>query len=33
MTGASPDNLRQLSVVATIVGGKILFCDEPSLCG
>jgi predicted amidohydrolase YtcJ len=32
MEGASPDELRQLTVVATIVGGKILFCDEPTLC-
>ena len=33
MAGASPDELRQLSIVATIVGGKILFCDEPAFCG
>jgi predicted amidohydrolase YtcJ len=33
MAGIPPDELRQLSVVATIVGGEILFCDEPGLCG
>ena len=33
MAGASPDELRQLRVVATIVGGEILFCDKPALCG
>lgn len=32
MAGASPDELRRLRVVATIVGGEILFCDERPLC-
>ena len=32
MAGASPDELRRLRVVATIVGGEILFCDEQPLC-
>jgi predicted amidohydrolase YtcJ len=32
MAGASPDELRRLRVVATIVGGEILFCDRQPLC-
>jgi hypothetical protein len=33
MAGATPDAIRDLRVVATIVGGQILVCDEPGLCG
>jgi predicted amidohydrolase YtcJ len=33
MDGASPDELRQLKVVATIVGGESMFCGEPAFCG
>ena len=32
MAGASPDELRRRRVVATIVGGEILFCDEQPFC-
>jgi predicted amidohydrolase YtcJ len=33
MAVASPDELRELRVVATVVGGRIVFCDDPTLCG
>jgi len=33
MAGAMPDAIRDLRVMATIVGGRILFCNEQTLCG
>jgi predicted amidohydrolase YtcJ len=33
MATESPGELRQMSVVATIVGGEVMFCDEPAFCG
>jgi predicted amidohydrolase YtcJ len=33
MSTATPDAIREMSVVATIVGGKVRFCAEPAVCG
>jgi hypothetical protein len=33
MEGATPDEIRDMSVVATILGGKIVFCAESAICG
>jgi predicted amidohydrolase YtcJ len=31
--GASPDEIRAMSVLGTIVGGIPVYCAEPSMCG
>jgi predicted amidohydrolase YtcJ len=30
--GATPDDIRAMSVVATIVGGAVAFCGDPAVC-
>jgi predicted amidohydrolase YtcJ len=32
VTGATPDEIRALKVIATIVGGNSAFCAEPAIC-
>jgi predicted amidohydrolase YtcJ len=33
VTSGTPDEIRSLEVVATIVGGEIAYCADPSVCG
>jgi predicted amidohydrolase YtcJ len=33
VTDATPDEIRDMDVVATIVGGMIEFCSDPEVCG
>jgi predicted amidohydrolase YtcJ len=29
---ASPDEIREFSVIATIVGGEVIYCSDPAIC-
>jgi predicted amidohydrolase YtcJ len=33
VTGATPDEIRAMEVIATIVGGRVAFCADPDVCG
>ena len=30
--GATPDEIRSLDVIATIVGGTVAYCSDPDIC-
>lgn len=30
---ATPDEIRAMEVIATIVGGEVVFCADPDVCG
>ena len=32
VTAATPDEIRAMTVIATIVGGEIEFCADPEVC-
>jgi predicted amidohydrolase YtcJ len=32
IAGATADELRALEVIATIVGGEVVFCSDPNTC-
>ena len=33
VTNATPDEIRAMSVIATIVGGGVAYCSETEVCG
>jgi predicted amidohydrolase YtcJ len=33
VTAAAPDEIRQMLVIATIVGGVVEYCSETQVCG
>lgn len=33
VTGATPDEIRAMDVIATIVGGDVVYCSDPEVCG
>jgi predicted amidohydrolase YtcJ len=33
VTGATPDEIRAMEVIATIVGGDVVYCSDPEVCG
>ena len=33
VTGATPDEIRELQVIATIVGGTVVYCSAADVCG
>jgi predicted amidohydrolase YtcJ len=33
VAGASPDEIRALDVIATIVGGAVVYCSQTEVCG
>jgi predicted amidohydrolase YtcJ len=33
VTDATPDEIRDMTVIATIVGGVVAFCSDPAVCG
>jgi predicted amidohydrolase YtcJ len=30
---STPDQIRAIEVVATIVGGHVVYCSDPAVCG
>lgn len=32
VTDASPDEIRAMTVIATIVGGETAYCADPGIC-
>ena len=33
VTDATPDEIRAMTVIATIVGGNVAYCSDPVVCG
>lgn len=33
VTDATPDEIRAMTVIATIVGGRVAYCSDPAVCG
>lgn len=33
VTDATPDEIRAMTVIATIVGGSVAYCSDPTVCG
>jgi len=33
VTDATPDEIRAMTVIATIVGGSVVYCSDPAVCG
>lgn len=33
VTDAAPDEIRAMTVIATIVGGSVAYCSDPAVCG